>query len=404
MLKIIKMKMFCNHYIRLYHWRMLVLAFLLLMVNACNKKDYNATPAQPSLITFIGQENNLSIFRAALKRTGLDSILNSGGPYTIFAPADSAFTAAGLTADVVNNYDKQALRNILSFHIIPGRIGSATVTGFISDSMQSLNANYSPIITQNYYGLFLNGVKIIKGNIVTTDGVLHEINAVSFPPANNLLQTLDRLPNTKMAAYIFHKSLPMSIFATDPGQFFKKLGPNESGFQLQMNTGGITYNSCTFLIPSDDAFKKYGYTQPSDLDQLDSASRNNLLVTGILMGSLFTSDFVGGRYVGGDPSATVNGNAPIRGYGTNANSSSLVYHTYVYNPRLKRYVPKDIYYNMFNNSGNFEFSNDGLGLIGAGIATQPRLIQTNILATNGVLHITDQIFAPSSNISGGGPN
>lgn len=386
------MRFFQRTFSKLFLPHFVLLGIVAMVLMSCHKNDYPATPVQSALKDYIGKEQNLSIFQAALKRSGLDSLLANDGPYTVFAPVDSAFIVAGLTLDRINSYDKQALRRLLSFHVLPGRIGSATVTGFISDTMKSFNPQYSPIITQNYYGLFLNGIKVVKGNVALANGVLHEINGVSFPPTNNLLQTLDSLPNTKMASYIFHKSIPYAVLATNPASVFKKLGPNESGYQLWVNNG-VVYSSLTFLVPSDDAFRKFGYNTTADLDKLDSTTRTTMVATGILMSSLFTCDFVGGRFVGSSQSSTpANGRASLIGFGL----LQYVYHDGA--------TGQDNNLQMYNYSGSFEFGNDGLSLLGAGIVTPPRLTQTNILANNGVVHVIDQIFAPNGNIVVGGPN
>lgn len=372
-----------------YSW----LVFLLLAASSCSKKDYNATPSLTTLSQYIQTGDGLALFRQALQRSGLDSVLASGGPYTVFAPVDSAFSAAGLTSDKIAAYPVDQLRNILSFHILPGRIGSSTLTGFLSDSLQSLNSRWSPVVTQNYFGTFLNGVKVTQGNINLADGVLHKLSAVCFPPTGDMLATLDSLPNTKMAAYILHQSAGLSIFATNPSTLFLPMPP-QGGYHIQYFYSSTIYNSSTMLIPSDDAFKAYGYNSISDLAALDTAHRTNMLTSCILYGSYFTCDFVGGRWVGNIGSGNSSGSLtqpPIGDFGDNGQVSYT-------DPNGQQ-----TWLNLWLNNGNYEFANDGLTINGSGITVSPHIIKPNIVTTTGVIHIIDQVFAPNGGYTPKGP-
>lgn len=360
-------------------------ALLLIAAGSCRKDQYPATPAQSTLTRYIRQDTGLSLFRAALTRAGLDSILASGGPYTVFAPVNGAFNAAGLGIDRINGYDPQVLRSILGFHILPGRIGSATVTGFISDSMQCLDSLVKPIITQNYYGLFMNGIKVTQGNITLGDGVLHKIGALSFPPTGTLIQTLDSLPYTSMAAYIFHHSPGLLQFALNPAGLFQPSVQGKASYNTWYN--GQVFGSVTLLIPDDDAFRKYGYNSIADLAALDTVSRTNLLYSGFLFGSFFTADFVGGRWVGNN----------------SANNTSMP-PLPCFNGRMSYYDgAQNNDYQIFITSGGYEFGNDGLSIYASGTVTPPKIIHPNVLATNGVLHILDQILTPNGDYYPSGP-
>jgi uncharacterized surface protein with fasciclin (FAS1) repeats len=376
-------------------WFHSLLFGLFLLLASCHKEQYAATPALSTLSSYIQQDSSLSLLRLALQRAGLDSVLSSGGPYTIFAPVDSAFTAAGLTAERIAAYDTAALRNILTYHMLPGRIGSNTVTGFISDTMQSLNKQYGPIIAQNYYGLFVNGIKVTQGNIALGDGILHKLSGIAFPPTGDLLHALDSLPDTKLAAYIFHRSAGMMALAFNTAALFQPSIAGQAGYHLSNYYGPGTFTNSTLLVPSDAAFAVYGFNSTSDLDAIDSISRTSMIVAGILFGSLFTSDFIGGRYAGtvqyGYTTAAgrgaLNGLMPENG--------TLIY--------IDGQGGTD-YLQLYNTSGTYEFGNDGLSLYGGGVAIAPRIVQPNIVTTNGVLHVINQVFAPQGYYVPSNPN
>lgn len=63
-----------------------------------------------------------SLLQAAIVRAGMAALLNSNGQsYTLFAPTDAAFMAAGYaSAEDIENEDPAVLQNILAYHLLPG--------------------------------------------------------------------------------------------------------------------------------------------------------------------------------------------------------------------------------------------------------------------------------------------
>ena len=78
-------------------------------------KDPAATAASnnPQLTTLV----------AAVKAAGLVDTLNGPGPFTIFAPANSAFAKlpAGTVETLVKPENKATLTSILTYHVIAGK-------------------------------------------------------------------------------------------------------------------------------------------------------------------------------------------------------------------------------------------------------------------------------------------
>src|SRR6202453_249397 len=59
---------------------------------------------------------------AAVKAAGLVDTLNSPGPFTVFAPVNSAFAAlpAGTVDTLLKPENKQALTKVLTYHVVAG--------------------------------------------------------------------------------------------------------------------------------------------------------------------------------------------------------------------------------------------------------------------------------------------
>jgi uncharacterized surface protein with fasciclin (FAS1) repeats len=70
---------------------------------------------------------------AAVKAAGLVETLQSSGPFTVFAPTNSAFDLlpAGTVETLVKPENKAMLTGILTYHVVPGRLDSKELTKWI---------------------------------------------------------------------------------------------------------------------------------------------------------------------------------------------------------------------------------------------------------------------------------
>ena len=61
---------------------------------------------------------------AALDAAGLVGTLKGAGPFTVFAPTDAAFAKlpAGTVEDLLKPENREKLRRILTYHLVPGRV------------------------------------------------------------------------------------------------------------------------------------------------------------------------------------------------------------------------------------------------------------------------------------------
>jgi uncharacterized surface protein with fasciclin (FAS1) repeats len=121
-----------------------------------------------------GQFNTLA---KALTAAGLVDTLKGPGPFTVFAPTDEAF--AQIPADKLNALlaDKAALTKVLTYHVVAGNVPSAQVkTGAVKTVQgQSLDVKASS------GGVRVNDAKVVKADIVASNGVIHVIDKVVMP-------------------------------------------------------------------------------------------------------------------------------------------------------------------------------------------------------------------------------
>src|SRR5690349_23274952 len=117
---------------------------------------------------------------AALKAADLVATLKGPGPFTVFAPTDEAFAKlpAGTVEDLLKPENKAKLTEILTYHVVPGRMPAAKVTAM--SSAPTVNGKALSIATANG-GVTVGGAKVVKTDILCTNGVIHVIDAVMIP-------------------------------------------------------------------------------------------------------------------------------------------------------------------------------------------------------------------------------
>ncbi len=72
---------------------------------------------------------------AAVKAAGLVETLQSAGPFTVFAPTNSAFAMlpTGTVDNLLMAENKPALTNVLTYHVVAGRWSSADIAKLVKD-------------------------------------------------------------------------------------------------------------------------------------------------------------------------------------------------------------------------------------------------------------------------------
>lgn len=124
-----------------------------------------------------GKFNTLA---AAVTAAGLIDTLKGPGPFTVFAPTDTAF--ANLPAGTVEALlaDIPKLTAILTYHVLAGKVMAADVVGLNGKSAKTVNGAEIAISTDA--GVKLNGLSnVTTTDIECTNGVIHIIDAVILP-------------------------------------------------------------------------------------------------------------------------------------------------------------------------------------------------------------------------------
>jgi uncharacterized surface protein with fasciclin (FAS1) repeats len=140
---------------------------------------------EPSIVDIALSVNadsgEFSTLIAALTYTRLVRPLNRKGQYTVFAPTDAAFAELGLDATSVVMLPKDVLKNILLYHVSPGRRDSGAVLG--ADQIIMLNGEFAfPSVDDD--GAFINDAQLLAPDLIdieASNGLIHVIDMVLIP-------------------------------------------------------------------------------------------------------------------------------------------------------------------------------------------------------------------------------
>ncbi|NNE21270.1 MAG: fasciclin domain-containing protein [Rhizobiales bacterium] len=117
---------------------------------------------------------------AAVKAAGLVDTLKGDGPFTVFAPTDAAFDKlpAGTLEDLLKPENKDKLVQILTYHVVPGKVMSSDIAGKMTAAK---TVEGSEVKINATSGVMIDNAKVTQADIAADNGVIHVIDAVILP-------------------------------------------------------------------------------------------------------------------------------------------------------------------------------------------------------------------------------
>lgn len=129
---------------------------------------------------------------AAVKAAGLVETLQSAGPFTVFAPTNSAFSMlpAGTVDHLLMAENKPALTGVLTYHVVAGRWNSADIAKLIKEGNGTAEVK---TVAGGKLWLMMEGKKLAikdeRGGVAyvtikdvnQSNGVIHVIDHVLMP-------------------------------------------------------------------------------------------------------------------------------------------------------------------------------------------------------------------------------
>jgi transforming growth factor-beta-induced protein len=238
---------------------------------ANNHRVMTATPAMyseaKSILETASAAGNFTTLAAALNAAELIGALEGEGPFTVFAPTDEAFAALpkGTIDALLKPEARGMLTNILTYHVVPGRVEASEVVK--ADFVSGLNGQRLGI-TVGKDGVTIAGAKIVATDIECSNGVIHVIDAVMLPNTKDIIdtavengsfQTLAAAVGTAGLVEALKGEGPFTVFAPTDDAFAKlPAGTVESLLKeenRQMLTDILKYHVVSGRVYAGEAIK-----------------------------------------------------------------------------------------------------------------------------------------------------
>jgi uncharacterized surface protein with fasciclin (FAS1) repeats len=121
----------------------------------------------------------------AVKAAGLVETLKSAGPFTVFAPSNSAFDKlpAGTVNTLVMPENKGKLTTILTYHVVPGAVRAAdlqngqTLTTVQGETLTVMKNGNSVMLKDAKGGM----ATVTTADVISSNGVTHVIDTILMP-------------------------------------------------------------------------------------------------------------------------------------------------------------------------------------------------------------------------------
>ncbi len=128
-----------------------------------------------TIIETVRGDSRLRILSESLEKAGLAATLNGAGPYTLFAPDDTAYARmdfAGQLKDIPN------LVETMTYHLVAEKLTAAQVSA--SDFISTENGK-SLTVEHDEGEAVIDNAKIVSGDIECSNGIIHIIDNVFQP-------------------------------------------------------------------------------------------------------------------------------------------------------------------------------------------------------------------------------
>ena len=137
-----------------------------------------STPTPATITDTAARTPQLSTLTKLVADAGLADTLRGAGPFTVFAPSDEAFKAvpAKTMAELAAN--KELLRAMLTYHVLPGKVSAAEVKNGKAKTVNGAELTFSKA------GTFVTVEEAVvqTADVAATNGVVHIIDRVLIPP------------------------------------------------------------------------------------------------------------------------------------------------------------------------------------------------------------------------------
>jgi transforming growth factor-beta-induced protein len=306
----------------------------------------DAVLVPPSILPVVGtvvapayfNKNFTTLVAVVVQADLLETLLDADANYTLFAPTNDAFAAAGINELPADDAEGNALlTSILLYHVLDTEVLAAQLPATEANAPAAVETLGGTIYVTNRggsSGVFINGsTEVVATDIQATNGVVHVIDRTLVPPTQTIAE------------------IAIDLADNNPAQFTQLVAALSKVPSLL--TAADSEGNLTVFAPTDAAFQAlYTALGVANINELEAEIGNDKLAQvlqhHIVNARIFSSDLQSGS------AGTLNGNVTI---------------------------------NVTNLTVTGASSNNNVANL------QPTLL--NILATNGVIHVIDEVLIPT---------
>lgn len=218
-------------------WPLFLALGAVISLSSCDDDEDPGVTPNPNIVEIAQSDTNFSILVAALQKANLVTTLsNSAANFTVFAPTNTAFRNAGITAATIAAFSPaevtSVLTPILTYHVVAAKVNASGVP--VSDTVKTVNGK-NLFASRNANGVFVNGVKVVTADLNASNGVVHVIGSVLIPPTKTIAQiVIDDPANFSLLLTAVSRG-GLAATLSGPGKF-TVFAPVNSGFPASLDT------------------------------------------------------------------------------------------------------------------------------------------------------------------------
>ncbi|WP_109435147.1 fasciclin domain-containing protein [Aquimarina sp. AU119] len=219
-------------------FKTVLITFLAVTVFSCSDDDDTTFPSTSTTIAdFVAENADYSSLLAALQKAELVETLSGNGPFTVFAPNNAAFdeflTANGLTLETAT---KDQLTPILLNHVLNVKVTSGEIeTGYVTNV-----ADFSSYISKSGSEVKINNqATVTTADVDRSNGVIHAVDKViSIPKMIDFVAIDPNL--SSLATVATDNSATVSSALSDEASSLTLLAPNNAAFTALGDVSGLS--------------------------------------------------------------------------------------------------------------------------------------------------------------------
>jgi uncharacterized surface protein with fasciclin (FAS1) repeats len=146
-----------------------------LAISACARRE----PQLPTVREVIDSNTSLSTLARLLANAGVQS-LGEAGPWTVFAPRNSAFAALpeGEVDRLLLPENRAELTRLMQLHVVAG---SYPASALVNRTTTLATLSGLSIIVDGFNGLNVGGVNVVQPDVIARNGVIHILDGIIVP-------------------------------------------------------------------------------------------------------------------------------------------------------------------------------------------------------------------------------